>query len=326
MVLRSRGARRVRVTVVMPMFVVVAVPVVRISVTIIVNVVMWLGLRDCRSGAIVMWSCVVRVIMCVIMCVPICVPMCLAVAGVGAVLRLERQRRLAHDQVHGAQHVRQHMVGLDLEVVGLQFYGHMPVAQVVGGADQVEWCAVFGAVRDPQHGLGRGDHTHQRSVFHHQHITATDHSAARQEHAEYVPGRVGGVEAALLAYIPVELDAGRAFEQDGCEPAALGNEFVGGEHGAGWTWKRSGDNITIVITREVAMAALKLTQIGNSVGVILPKELLARLKVEKGDMLFWTEAANGVNLSAYSPDFEAEMSEARRIMKKRKDVLRELAK
>ena len=74
------------------------------------------------------------------------------------------------------------------------------------------------------------------------------------------------------------------------------------------------------------MSALKLTQIGNSVGVILPKELLARLKVEKGDTLFWTEAANGVNLSAYSPDFEAEMTEARRIMKKRKVVLRELAK
>lgn len=74
------------------------------------------------------------------------------------------------------------------------------------------------------------------------------------------------------------------------------------------------------------MSALKLTQIGNSVGVILPKELLARLKVEKGDTLFWTEAANGVNLTAYDPDFGAEMVEARRIMRKRKVVLRELAK
>jgi putative addiction module antidote len=74
------------------------------------------------------------------------------------------------------------------------------------------------------------------------------------------------------------------------------------------------------------MSALKLTQIGNSVGVILPKELLARLKVEKGDTLFWTEAANGVNLSSYNPEFEAQMVEARRIMKKRKAVLHELAK
>jgi putative addiction module antidote len=74
------------------------------------------------------------------------------------------------------------------------------------------------------------------------------------------------------------------------------------------------------------MSALKLTQIGNSVGVILPKELLARLKVAKGDSLFWTEAANGVNLSTYDPEFDEQMTEARKIMKKRKEVLRELAK
>lgn len=74
------------------------------------------------------------------------------------------------------------------------------------------------------------------------------------------------------------------------------------------------------------MSALKLTQIGNSVGVILPKELLARLNVGKGDSLFWTEAANGVNLSTYDPEFDAQMTEARMIMKKRKEVLRELAK
>ncbi|MDT7514590.1 AbrB/MazE/SpoVT family DNA-binding domain-containing protein [Rhodoferax mekongensis] len=74
------------------------------------------------------------------------------------------------------------------------------------------------------------------------------------------------------------------------------------------------------------MSAVKLTQIGNSVGVILPKEVLARLKVEKGDTLFMSEAANGVTLSTYDPEFEAQMTEARRIMKKRRAVLHELAK
>lgn len=74
------------------------------------------------------------------------------------------------------------------------------------------------------------------------------------------------------------------------------------------------------------MSALKLTQIGNSVGVILPKEVLARLKVEKGDTLFMSDAANGVTLSPYSPEFEAQMTAARRIMKKRRAVLHELAK
>jgi putative addiction module antidote len=62
------------------------------------------------------------------------------------------------------------------------------------------------------------------------------------------------------------------------------------------------------------------------VGVILPKEILARLKLEKGDTVFVTEAANGVMLSAYSDKFSEQMTEARRIMKERRAVLRELAK
>ena len=75
------------------------------------------------------------------------------------------------------------------------------------------------------------------------------------------------------------------------------------------------------------MSALKLTQIGNSVGVILPKELLARLKLEKGDTLFITEAANGaVMLSPYSVEFASQMLAARSVMKKRRNTLRELAK
>lgn len=74
------------------------------------------------------------------------------------------------------------------------------------------------------------------------------------------------------------------------------------------------------------MQALKLTQIGNSVGVILPKELLARLKVEKGDLLYVTDSPDGVRLTANDPAFEAQMAAACSIMKKRRAVLRELAK
>ena len=74
------------------------------------------------------------------------------------------------------------------------------------------------------------------------------------------------------------------------------------------------------------MATLKLTQIGNSVGVILPKEVLARLKLEKGDTLYLTDAANGVMLTPYSAEFEMQMTAARSVMKKRRNVLRELAK
>ena len=74
------------------------------------------------------------------------------------------------------------------------------------------------------------------------------------------------------------------------------------------------------------MAALKLMSIGNSVGVIIPKELLARLGVQKGDTLFAIDAPDGVYFSVSDPEFEAKMAVARRVMKERRNVLRELAK
>ncbi len=74
------------------------------------------------------------------------------------------------------------------------------------------------------------------------------------------------------------------------------------------------------------MHTLKLTQIGNSVGVILPKEVLARLKVEKGDTLFLTDSADGMRLTPHDPEFAKQMALGREIMRKRRNVLRELAK
>ena len=74
------------------------------------------------------------------------------------------------------------------------------------------------------------------------------------------------------------------------------------------------------------MSALKLTQIGNSVGVILPKELLTKLGVGKGDTLFAIDQPDGVKLTVVEPDFEAQMAMARTIMRERRAVLRELAK
>jgi putative addiction module antidote len=74
------------------------------------------------------------------------------------------------------------------------------------------------------------------------------------------------------------------------------------------------------------MMTLKLTQIGNSVGVILPKELLGKLGVGKGDTLYAIDTPEGVRLSTADPEFEAQMEVARRLMKKWRNVLRELAK
>jgi putative addiction module antidote len=75
-----------------------------------------------------------------------------------------------------------------------------------------------------------------------------------------------------------------------------------------------------------AMTALKLTQIGNSVGVILPKEVLARLKLEKGDTVFVTEAANGVTLTPYDPALDEQLKAGREFMREFRDTFHQLAK
>ena len=76
----------------------------------------------------------------------------------------------------------------------------------------------------------------------------------------------------------------------------------------------------------LAMTALKLTQIGNSVGVILPKEVLSRLKLEKGDTLFMTEAANGITLTPYDPELDEQLKLGREFMREFRDTFHQLAK
>jgi putative addiction module antidote len=69
-----------------------------------------------------------------------------------------------------------------------------------------------------------------------------------------------------------------------------------------------------------------VTKIGNSTGVILPKEVAARLKVQKGDSVFLTETPDGYVITAYDPEFESQMEAARRGMVKYRNALHELAK
>lgn len=70
---------------------------------------------------------------------------------------------------------------------------------------------------------------------------------------------------------------------------------------------------------------LKVTGIGNSAGVILPKELLARLRLDKGDELYALETPDGVRLTTYDPELAAKMEVAERIMREDRDLLRKLA-
>jgi putative addiction module antidote len=74
------------------------------------------------------------------------------------------------------------------------------------------------------------------------------------------------------------------------------------------------------------MNTLKLTQIGNSIGVVLPKEMLARLKVGKGEQLFVTETPDGYAITPYDPAIEEEIKLGLEFMAEFKETFRALAK
>lgn len=74
------------------------------------------------------------------------------------------------------------------------------------------------------------------------------------------------------------------------------------------------------------MATVRVTQIGNSLGVILPRDLAERLRVRKGDELSVVETPDGIELTRYDPDFEEKMALAREVTRRYRNALRELAR
>lgn len=75
------------------------------------------------------------------------------------------------------------------------------------------------------------------------------------------------------------------------------------------------------------MQAVKVRKIGNSLGVVIPKEVLARMRVGEGETLYFTEAADGgVRLTPMDEEFALQMQEAEALMRQDRHVLRELAK
>jgi putative addiction module antidote len=74
------------------------------------------------------------------------------------------------------------------------------------------------------------------------------------------------------------------------------------------------------------MVPLKVTKIGNSLGLILPKDALSQLNVAMGDTLYLTPSPDGFRITPYDPEFETQMGLAEKIMRERRDALRELAK
>jgi putative addiction module antidote len=73
------------------------------------------------------------------------------------------------------------------------------------------------------------------------------------------------------------------------------------------------------------MKTVKLTTVGSSTGIVLPKDVLERLRVQKGDVLHVVETPNGIELTPYDPQFAAQLSAAEEVMREDRNVLRKLA-
>ena len=74
------------------------------------------------------------------------------------------------------------------------------------------------------------------------------------------------------------------------------------------------------------MIKVKLTSIGNSMGIVLPKEALTKLKIGKGETLYLVESPEGFMLTPYQQNFEKQMEAAEKVMSKYRNALHELAK
>jgi putative addiction module antidote len=72
-------------------------------------------------------------------------------------------------------------------------------------------------------------------------------------------------------------------------------------------------------------SVLKITTIGNSVGIVLPKDILAKLRVSKGDQVHVTETSDGIEIVPFDPVLAKQLEVAHQVMRKHRDVLKKLA-
>lgn len=150
--------------------------------------VLVLVLMVVRMGMVMTMAMTMTVVM-------VAVPVIGHMATVGAAFGLKGQVGFDHGHVHAAQHVGEHMVWFDLQVVGLQFNGNVAVAQVVGRTHQVKGCAVLCAGSDFEHALGGGNHTDHGAVFGHQYVTAAHGLTTWQKNGQFTPLAVSGCKA-----------------------------------------------------------------------------------------------------------------------------------
>ena len=181
----------------------------------VVGVLMPMPMRMPRVGPELLGHVLLAMRMAV--CMAVCMGLRMAVrmgcSRVRAGFRLESGRNIGHDQVHLPQHVAQHVIAFEQQAIGLQFECDVPIAEVVGRAQQIEGRAVLGAMTHLHQRLLGGDDSQQGSVVGNHHVATTQHAAAWQKYPDRPPEAVCRLEAAALPDIPIQRHAGCALDQ-----------------------------------------------------------------------------------------------------------------
>lgn len=225
-IVTARVAMLVRMTMVVTAVVVVAVRVV-VRVTMARAVRMVMSVPIIMAMRMLMPMMLAKHLLCerVVLGERRIVPMPMA-AAIGARLGLERQRGALHGSAQAPQHVFEHRVRFELQIIRAHFYGRMPVAEVIRGARERQ--RVRGA--HEQHGFRGGHDAHEPAVVGHQHVAVGEHGAARQHERHFfaVVERCG--EAAFAARVVGQRERGRALDEYGRELQMRGKAFVEGAH------------------------------------------------------------------------------------------------
>ena len=139
------------------------------------------------------------------------------VRPVSATFRLEGFFHSVHDEVHRPQHLSQHGIGFNFEVIGFEFYGHMSITQVIRRTSEVKRRTMRSTRRNAQQGLRCGHYFDQAAIVCHQHITAAHHMAALQKYRQHTTTGIFGLKATLLTNVPIQRHCWCAFDQSLCQ-------------------------------------------------------------------------------------------------------------
>ena len=153
---------------------------------------------------------------------PVLVP-----AAIRAGFRLKRHGRLSDRCADALQHVGEHRIVFELQIIRADFHRRMAIAEVIRRARQRQ--RIFRAHHE--HRFGRRDHAHEAAVVGDQHVAVAQHGAARQQHGHFLAVIERGREAAFAALVESERQRRCALEQHRRELQMRGKQLVEGAHG-----------------------------------------------------------------------------------------------